>query len=139
MRDIWRLIIHHSDTYANMDIGVDEIRKWHTNPNKIGGPYRDIGYHYVIRRNGKIEIGRPIEQVGAHAGKEGNPGSIGICVVGGKPLLNFTRAQWRMLEFFCIVHTIKFGKDIEIIGHRDVRRTLCPNFDVKSWWNEKER
>jgi len=33
---------------------------------------------------------------------------------------------------------IKFGKDLEIIGHRDVRQTLCPNFDVKAWWNERE-
>ena len=135
MRAINRVIIHYSDTYPGMDIGVVEIRRWHTDPNKLGGPYRDIGYHHVIRRNGQIEIGRPVGQVGAHAGPEGNPGSIGVCVVGGKPIMNFTRAQWRMLDFYCVLMLQKYG-DLEIIGHRDVRQTLCPGFNVKAWWND---
>ena len=62
-----------------MDIGVKEIRKWHVDENK----WSDIGYHDVIRRNGAIETGRPLEKPGAHA-KGHNQNAIGICLVGGK-------------------------------------------------------
>ena len=62
MRKINLIVIHCSDTYARMDIGVNEIRQWH-----LQRGFNDIGYHYVIRRDGAIEQGRPIEKPGAHA------------------------------------------------------------------------
>ena len=40
------------------------------------------GYHYVIKRDGQIELGRPIEKIGAHV-KGYNKSSIGICYCGG--------------------------------------------------------
>ena len=43
---------------------------------------RDIGYHFVIQRNGEVDEGRPIEQTGAHV-KGHNHDSIGICYIGG--------------------------------------------------------
>ena len=82
MREINTFIIHCSDTYPDMDIGVEEIRRWH----KERG-WSDIGYHYVIRRNGKIEEGRNDGIVGAHA-KGMNENSLGICMVGGKSKLD---------------------------------------------------
>ena len=60
MRKINLIVIHCSDTYARMDIGVNEIRQWH-----LQRGFNDIGYHYVIRRDGAIEQGRPIEKPGA--------------------------------------------------------------------------
>ena len=50
MRKINLIVIHCSDTYARMDIGVNEIRQWH-----LQRGFNDIGYHYVIRRDGAIE------------------------------------------------------------------------------------
>ena len=78
MRKINLIVIHCSDTYARMDIGVNEIRQWH-----LQRGFNDIGYHYVIRRDGAIEQGRPIEKPGAHAAGY-NTNSIGICYAGGK-------------------------------------------------------
>ena len=60
MRKINLIVIHCSDTYARMDIGVNEIRQWH-----LQRGFNDIGYHYVIRRDGAIEQGRPIEKPGS--------------------------------------------------------------------------
>jgi hypothetical protein len=37
-----------------------------------------------------------------------------------------------MLDFYCVMQKQRFGKQLEIIGHRDVRQTLCPNFEVKA-------
>ena len=62
MRDINLLVVHCSATQAGLDVGAAEIRKWH-----VGQGWKDIGYHYVIRRSGAIEPGRPESEVGAHA------------------------------------------------------------------------
>lgn len=127
MRKINRVIIHHADTPANMDIGVEEIRQWH-----LARGWRDIGYHYVLRRNGSLELGRPIETVGAHA-KGHNHDSIGICLVGGKPEVNFTRYQWEWLNRL-IEKLMQIHPSVIVIGHKDVAATKCPGFDVRAWW-----
>lgn len=46
-----------------------------------------IGYHYVIRRDGSIEKGRPDDMVGAHTSGQ-NANSLGICYEGGKAPLS---------------------------------------------------
>jgi len=61
MRPIDTLILHCSATPPDMDIGVAEIDTWH----KAQG-WKRIGYHFVIRRNGIVERGRPLAQIGAH-------------------------------------------------------------------------
>jgi N-acetylmuramoyl-L-alanine amidase len=61
MRKINWLVIHTAATRPSMDIGAKEIRRWH----KAKG-WSDIGYHYVIRRDGRVEKGRPDARVGAH-------------------------------------------------------------------------
>jgi N-acetyl-anhydromuramyl-L-alanine amidase AmpD len=45
-------------------------------------PNQCIDYHYVIRRDGSIEQGRPEWQIGAHCVNH-NAHSIGICYEGG--------------------------------------------------------
>ncbi len=100
MRKTPLLGIHASATPPSMDIGAKEIDGWH---RKKG--WNGIGYHYVIRRTGKVETGRPISRQGAHVGKP-RPGwnrrSIGICMIGGvdkenEPADNYTKAQYAAL------------------------------------------
>lgn len=131
-----RLIIHCSDTPASMDIGADTIRDWHVNLNG----WSDIGYHYVITRDGTIQLGRDLdgdgnveEEIGAHAYGY-NKGSIGICMIGGRPSCNFTAAQWDSLEFLVtdILGRHNLPKSA-VIGHNDVSDKTCPNFDAKEW------
>lgn len=65
--------IHHS---ASHDVGAEEIDRWHKEKG-----WRGIGYHFVVRQNGSIELGRNINDAGAHnRGK--NQTHIGICVTG---------------------------------------------------------
>ena len=129
MRELNKIIIHHSWTPADMDIGVEEIRRWH-----LERGWQDIGYHYVLRRNGIIEPGRPIEIQGAHTRGQ-NQNSIGICIVGGKPDVNFTRFQWRSLSI--LVAGLMFDHNIyEVGGHRDYAASECPGFDVRAWWDD---
>jgi N-acetyl-anhydromuramyl-L-alanine amidase AmpD len=133
MRDIHELIIHCSYTYPEMDIGAAEIRSWHMNENG----WSDIGYHYVIRRNGAIENGRPEAVVGAHTSGH-NSNSIGICMVGGKAhnnwhVSNYTAAQWVSL-YKLVTALIEKYPGVDVYGHYEYSDTkTCPNFDVDAW------
>jgi len=134
MRNIRRIIVHCSATKPSMDIGADLIRQWH----KLRG-FSDVGYHYIIRRNGAIETGRDHETAGAHA-KGHNHDSLGICLVGGvkspwkKPDANFTFIQY--FQLVDLVQRLKARyhiQDSAIMGHRDLPGVTkaCPCFDVR--------
>ena len=137
-RKINKIIIHCSATPADMDIGAKTIRKWHVE----GNGWSDIGYHWVIRRDGTIEKGRDESIKGAHcAAKNGNVASIGICMVGGvkrsgSKLLtenNFTPAQWTALEAKVRELMKKYPIDT-LLGHRDLESGKdCPSFSVRDW------
>lgn len=127
------IVVHCSATPEHMDVGVKEIRQWHRQRGFV-----DIGYHYVIRRDGTVETGRPEDTVGAHV--EGyNTASIGVCLVGGvdakgKAANNFTVAQFTALLEILTRLQEKYNNP-KIQGHRDFPgvRKDCPSFDVKTW------
>jgi N-acetylmuramoyl-L-alanine amidase len=138
MRSIAQLVVHCSATKAAQDIGAAEIRQWHLAQN-----WADIGYHFVIRRSGKVELGRPLAQAGAHVAGH-NAHSIGICLVGGldpagKPENNFTRDQFSALRGL-LQQLRKQYPETEILGHRDFPGVAkaCPCFDVREWWSSAD-
>lgn len=134
--DVQYLAVHCSATSPAADIGAKEIDRWHRDRGWLM-----IGYHFVIRRNGHAEEGRPIDTPGAHV--EGyNHCSIGICMVGGvdadgQPENNFTDDQFAELAVLLISLKAKFPKAV-IQGHRDFPHVAkaCPSFDVRAWWKE---
>jgi len=128
------LVVHCSATRPSQDIGVKEIRQWHKNQG-----WQDIGYHYVIRRDGKVERGRAENLVGSHvAGRNSN--SVGVCMVGGvsqkdiKPENNFTPAQFASLKTLLKMLADKY-KGAVVLGHRDFPKVskACPSFDAIAW------
>jgi len=129
--DIEYIIIHCSATPPSMDIGAPEIDQWHRQRG-----WRGIGYHYVIRRDGTRESGRPETRAGAHAHGY-NTKSLGICMVGGidedgNPENNFTEDQWGAL-FQLIYELLDRYPTAKIIGHNEVSNKACPSFDVQTW------
>lgn len=151
MRTIRKLIVHCSATRVGLDIGAKEIDAWHRKP-----PFNFdcIGYHLVIRRDGRAEFGRPLERVGAHC-KGANADSIGVCLVGGLTEVGtpgryfsetFTPYQDHTLRAWIDAYGSMFpGLIVE--GHRDQSPDLnndgiitpdewmkqCPTFDVREW------
>ena len=130
------LVIHCSDTYASQDIGAAEIRQWHT---KERG-WDDIGYHFVIRRDGRVELGRDLRFEGAHV--EGhNSHTIGICMVGGKSRAgggedNFTSEQLTALAALIVGLKAVLGTTA-IKGHHDFNPAkLCPVLDVPQFLSQ---
>ena len=137
------IIVHGAWTPPNMDIGVADIRQWH-----LERDFSDIGYHFVIRRDGTIEEGRALDKVGAHC-KGLNATSIGICLVGGRPGdnhpdrssdrawdFNYTAIQMASLMVLVDQLAVKFKDIHRVMGHRDALGVtkLCPGFDVAEWF-----
>ena len=128
------IVIHCSATRGIQDIGVREITQWH----RARG-FETIGYHYVIRRSGKVETGRPVDAIGAHV-QGHNADSIGICLVGGigdtswRPANNFTPQQWEALKRLLVTLCARYPK-AKVLGHRDFPgvQKACPCFAAKTW------
>lgn len=132
MRDINKIIVHCSYTPPSMDIGVAEIRDWHINDNG----WSDIGYHFVIGRNGSRQVGRPIDIAGAHV-KGHNKDSIGICLVGGKAersdiaQSNFTLAQYKSLDSLLLELYVRFTLTSDnVFSHYNFSSKECPTFNA---------
>ena len=127
------IVIHCSATKSSMDIGLVEIRKWHVEDNG----WRDVGYHYLIRRNGEVELGRRHDDTGAHAAGY-NHKTIGVCMVGGmaddnSAENNFTDKQWTSVSD--LIKQLKVNyPDVNVIGHNEISSKECPSFDVQKWY-----
>lgn len=138
-RDITEVVVHATETYTNKDIGSIEI-----NNIQIDLGHDGIGYHYVIRRDGRLQRGRPVNREGEHAIVNGHDKySIGLVMVGGinvssgddnptdyKSSQSFTREQYTTLEKFLTSFYRKYPGG-QVFGHNDVDETeLDPYFDV---------
>jgi len=140
------IVVHCSATRPGAQIGAAEIDQWH----RARG-WDCIGYHAVIRRDGRLEFGRPFDAVGAHT-KGHNFESVGICLVGGldargNPEDNFTPVQKRIARWL-IEALLHAYPGAEVLGHRDLSPDTdgdgvinkhewvkdCPCFDVRQWW-----
>ena len=131
-RTITEIIIHCSATPEGRDYTVDDIRRWHKDQG-----WSDIGYHYVIYRNGHIEPGRDVDIIGAHCVGH-NTHSIGICYVGGVARDGKTAKDTRTLAqkaalLSLLVDLHKLYPMAIIVGHRDYDKgKACPSFDAKT-------
>jgi N-acetylmuramoyl-L-alanine amidase len=141
MRPINEIIIHCTATrpewWANRSLAqkIAEVRLWHTRDRG----WKDIGYHYLIDRDGKVGEGRPLDQIGAHTqGK--NTGTIGISLFGGHGSAvtdpfgaNFTPAQEQALIALIADLRGRFPAITKITGHNQYAAKACPGFDVPTW------
>ncbi len=135
MRVINKIIIHCAATPEGKDYTVEQIRQWHTTPKPKGNGWKDIGYHFVIYRDGSIHPGRPIEQIGAHTSGY-NANSIGICYIGGcakdgkTPKDTRTEAQRSALVRLVAELCAKFP-GATVHGHNEFANKACPSFNVQ--------
>ena len=128
-RNIKELIVHCSATPEGKDYSVDTIRQWH-----LQRGFSDIGYHYVVYRDGSIHIGRDESIIGAHCTGH-NTNSIGVCYIGGCASDGKTPKDTRTAEQKqSLVKLLKELKtkypQASIHGHRDFSSKACPSFDA---------
>lgn len=116
------LVVHTAaDARENgtYDTTAADIERWHRARGWSG-----IGYHKVVRRNGRIEDGRAETVIGAHTlGLNGQ--SLGICLSGHGDLQPMTQAQEQALIGLLVQLAQKYQVPPErIIGHREVNRLV---------------
>lgn len=147
MRTLSEIIIHCSATRADWMDGkptsakVAEIRRWHT---KDRG-WNDIGYHYLIDRDGTTVVGRPISVDGAHV-QGRNKGTVGVCLIGGhgsdptdKFADHFTAEQEDALRKLLEDLQAKYPAITKVSGHNDYAAKACPGFKVSEWLTGKPK
>lgn len=125
--------VHCSATPPDVDIGADTINQWHKDRG-----WSEIGYNFVIRRNGLVEVGRPMDAQGAHV-LGYNDVAIGVCLVGGVDSKGKADNNFTTQQFESLLLTLKFircyAPDAFIQGHRDFPgvKKDCPSFSVREW------
>lgn len=123
-----RFVIHHTGTGSvDMDASAEQIHDWHLSS------YAGIGYHFVVRKDGTIERGRPEWAIGSHA-YGSNHDSIGIHLSGEYEIYYPTDAQIEstaeLLAELCEYYDVPIDRN-HILGHFEVdpdgkRGTSCP-------------
>lgn len=143
-RTITEIIVHCSATPEGRDYTVEQIRADH---KKLG--WSDIGYHYVIYRDGTKCLGRDVNLVGAHCSAGGhNQHSIGVCYIGGvenKEGVPYylqkakdTRTEEQKAALLSLLLELKkLYPNAKIYGHRDFEKKKdCPSFNAKKEYSK---
>ena len=131
MRTITLIVVHCSTVRPDQSSSAAQIDSWHRKERhwKLG-----IGYHYVVRRDGTIEPGRPEEQIGAHCLNH-NAHSIGVCYEGGldirgQPADTRTAEQKQAMRQLLEELHGRYPRAL-IVGHHDLNPGKpCPCYDV---------
>lgn len=136
-RSITEIVIHCSATPDGKSYTVDDIRKWHKDRG-----FSDIGYHYVVYRNGCVELGRDVDIAGAHV-QGHNAHTIGICYIGGMDkygkIAKDTRTLAQKASLLSLLTDLrKLYPTAKICGHRDFSEDLNKNGILEPWEWMKE-
>ena len=129
MRTITLIIIHCSAVRSDQTSSVAQINTWHHER----GFHLGVGYHYVIRRDGTIEPGRPEWMIGAHCVNH-NAHSIGVCYEGGldirgQPADTRTPEQKAAMRQLLEDLHRRYPRAL-IVGHRDLNPLKdCPGYE----------
>ena len=110
------IILHHVDAE---NCSIEDIHAWH-----LARGWSGCGYHYFVRRDGSIYIGRDEGAIGAHC-LDYNAISIGICAEGNFSIETMGEAQYSSLVDLIRSLCCKYGIN-KIYGHRELNPTDCP-------------
>lgn len=149
------IVVHNLATSPSMDWGWAEVDRDHRSRGWLMG-----GYHYVIKRDGDLQTGRPIEVPGAHC-RGHNVHSVAVALSGGiaerkatkadpqvardrgwvpqpdKPENNFTDQQFNTLAA-TLFHLRSLYPEAQIVGHGelDAGKPHCPGFNLAGFLME---
>lgn len=117
------IILHHA---AATRCSIEDIHQWHLNNGRSG-----CGYHYFIRKDGRIYVGRNEKALGAHCINY-NAISLGVCLEGDFGKEKVGEVQYRALVKLSRYLFNKYGIN-KIHGHGELNTTSCPggNFPLE--------
>jgi|GEM_PF-3685394 len=123
-----RITIHHTVTPTNDSLSpqarLRQIQSFHQD---VRG-WCDVGYHFLVSRDGRLWEGRPAGRLGTHVGGA-NTGNIGISFMGTHDTTAPTDAQLNAVASLVAGLSTRYGIAINtsrVLGHRDQNSTSCP-------------
>ena len=136
MRTITLIIIHCSATCEDRPFTEQALEAAHRQRGFDG-----TGYHFYIRRDGRILTTRSPERPGAHA-RGYNAHSIGICYEGGldvngRPADTRTLRQKEAMHRL-VANLLQSYPEARVVGHRDLSPDKNYNGIVDPWERTKE-
>ena len=111
-----RAILHHAEAKT---CSAADIHNWHKQRGWTGA-----GYHFLVRKDGKVYRLRPEWTVGAHAAGA-NSDSLGICFEGAYNTEYMGQAQIQAGRELVAYLKSKYGISL-VQRHKDVGSTDCP-------------
>ncbi len=117
------IVLHHTGGVPGEDPAVTDLDAAHR-----GLGWAGVGYHYLIRKNGAVEAGRPSLAMGAHA-EGANARSLGVALCGNFCGEDPTPVQLESAAMLLAVLAAAFGLPPDsghVLGHRDLDATACP-------------
>lgn len=128
------LILHDSHTVPAPN--GEAFLRWRGRQNGL----LDVGYHFVIERDGATIVTRPEDAIGSHCAGY-NHNSIGVCLIGGldaeAPTDNFTADQRAALCTLYARLRGTYGPHLRVLGHTELARFVgrrrhqpCPCLDM---------
>ena len=123
------IVLHCSGIMPNQHQDIKDVDAYHKSKGWNG-----VGYHFYVRRDGTVEYGRRLDEVGAHVVNH-NKHSIGICYEGGLDSAGEaadTRTPEQVRALREIVERMHaYFPHAVIVGHHDLNPTKpCPCFDA---------
>ncbi len=140
MERVTKITVHHEGSGVNThtsrgDVVADlcDIRRIHLDRMRAG----DIGYHYIIDREGRIWEGRPVAYQGAHSGGIANVGNLGVMLLGNFDLQKPADRQLKVLRHFLAnqmrVYTVPQS---QVFTHQELRATRCPGRHLQRYMDK---
>lgn len=127
-------MVHYS---TGEELGREDTAEWvrqiqahHMDTNG----WSDIGYNFLVDREGRIYEGRGWDVIGAHCADYNTP-AVGVCFLGdddpGQDVPEVARDAILALH---LENEKRAGHKLERLGHRDKFATACPGDELYSWW-----
>lgn len=128
------ITLHHTDEHAGMHgLSDGQIVKNICLTHQRRG-WADIGYHYLIGRDGRIYEGRRADRQGAHSRGVNNRNNLGISLIGNFDGQLPGRSQLDATQRFLVEQLKKYGLTRRALrGHREWSPTTCPGEALQSW------
>lgn len=117
------IILHHPEWYKCSVVDIDRDHK--------GRGWEGIAYNALVRKNGSVERGRPLDTIGAHT-KDHNWESLGLCFEGNFHPSATQPVDYEMtdLQFNAGVEVIRewigLYPNAKVVGHNFFGGTECP-------------
>lgn len=122
------IVVHHTGAEER---DAAQVKRYHLS---LG--WRDVGYNYIIERDGRVVRGRSLNIPGAHCRNGGmNRAGIGIALIGNlhkhPPVTDQYRSLLKLLRELMQAYGIPAQR---VLGHREVpgAATICPGQYLKT-------